>query len=63
MPKKKTDYEFFKTVYEGESGPPWVEYLRAREAEGWALFSAEIIDDIDDKRFRGKVVFRRPVSK
>jgi hypothetical protein len=57
----KLIYERWKTEYVGESGPPWVAFLREHEAKGWELRVAMVIEKIDDKRFRGRVEFRRPL--
>lgn len=62
MPKAKKEYERIETFYEGESGPPWVAFLKSREVDGWQLESAEVTKQIDKKRFRGKVAFRREVK-
>ena len=64
MPKNKAPkryYERHETVYDGESGAPWVAYLKSREAEGWQLESAEVKKSITETRFIGKVVFRREI--
>jgi hypothetical protein len=60
--KPKKEYERIETFYEGESGAPWVAWLQSKEVDGWKLASAEVIKEIDAKRFRGKICFRREVT-
>jgi hypothetical protein len=62
MKTAKKEYERIETFYEGESGAPWVAWLTAKEAEGWELTLAKVTKQIDEKRFRGKVAFRRELK-
>jgi hypothetical protein len=58
----KKKYERIETFYEGENGAPWVTWLNSKEVDGWTLESAEVTRRIDEKRFCGKVSFRREMK-
>lgn len=63
MANSNTKYDYLITEYEGENGGVWAQYLSDHENRGWQLRAAEVTKRIDDKRFVGKVTFRKLASK